>query len=81
MFDRFVKNFTIKLIIKKTFLFMVPWAIAFGFTLSHYPELIDMNRVVSNIFSNTLVFFMGYVLAVFGFQYTTGQSDDRDKSG
>lgn len=35
-----------------------------------------MNRIVSNIFSNSIVFLIGYILTVIGFRYSS--KDDKE---
>jgi hypothetical protein len=50
---------------------MIPWTIAL-FTVNYFwPHLIEVEKIVTNIFSNSLVFLLGYILTVIGFRYSS----------
>jgi hypothetical protein len=82
MLKRIMVKITFKTLIAKSICFLIPWSALFYFILKYYPEYIDLNRLVSNIMSNTLVFYICYVLTVAGFQYSAREdkSDRLNKS-
>jgi hypothetical protein len=55
----------------KSIIFMIPWTISL-FVVNHFwPHLIEVEKIVTNIFSNSLVFLLGYILTVIGFRYSS----------
>jgi uncharacterized membrane protein len=64
-------------IIVKILIFLAIWA-SILLTVNHYkPNVIEWPKLVTNIFSNTLVFMIAYVLTVLGYRYT--KSDKKEK--
>lgn len=74
MLRRIIVNMTFKTILAKSIGFLIPWSIIFLLLLKFYPEFIDMNKLITNIMSNTFVFYICYVLTVIGFQYSSKDS-------
>jgi uncharacterized BrkB/YihY/UPF0761 family membrane protein len=60
-------------IIVKILIFLLLWASTLVAVSHHRPELIDWPKLVTNIFSNTLVFMIAYVLTVLGYRYTKNE--------
>ena len=62
----------------KSIIFMIPWTISLFLVGYFWPHLIETEKIVTNIFSNSLVFLLGYILTVIGFRYS---SKDEKKVG
>lgn len=77
MLRRIVVNITLRMILMKSVIFLVPWCILLAVVMNYNPGLVDMEKLVTNLFSNTLCFFICYVLAIVGFQYSS--RNDKDK--
>jgi hypothetical protein len=62
---------SLKSLFFKSVAFMIPWTIALAVVNHGWPHLIETEKIVTNIFSNSLVFLLGYILTMIGFRYTS----------
>ena len=67
-----------KTLLIKSVVFIIPWTIALLVVKSFWPELIELPKIVTNIFSNSIVFLLGYILTMIGFRYSERKSDGHD---
>jgi hypothetical protein len=77
MISRWFRSMTFRTLVVKAIMFLVPWCLSLFAILHFYPNLIDVSKLITTIFSNTLVFLIIYILTVVGFQY----SDKGDNDG
>ena len=68
----------------KSVIFMVPWTLALWAVNLFWPHLIEPEKIVTNMFSNSLVFLLGYILTMIGFRYSSKDEKrrrDADEDG
>ena len=58
---------TAKHLLFKILMFCVVWFLAFHIVEWFEPGIIDMSRLFANVFGGSIVFMIGYVLTVIGF--------------
>jgi hypothetical protein len=63
-------NVTYKTLAVKTIVFLIPWSLALFLIHRYYPDLVNMERIVSSTFSNTIAFLVAYILTMVGFRYS-----------
>jgi hypothetical protein len=67
----FFSKVSYKTLAIKSVVFMIPWTIALFAVNYFWPHLIESEKIVTNIFSNSIVFLLGYILTMIGFRYSS----------
>lgn len=78
-FRTVLKLLSIKILLAKIAAFLIPWSLALWAVVVYSPWLIDWTKLVTTVFSNSLVFLLAYILTVLGFRYSSKEHKKDDK--
>ena len=65
-----LKTISLKHLLIKTIVFLIPWCGSLFLVNIYKPDLIDWTKLITNTYSNTLAFLVAYILTMIGFRYS-----------